>query len=68
MIQDVKYSTIKKTPRDTSIQQEKREQMNMRKFQSLLEDYLITHHIHYKSVKSATNLVPLISIRHQQGH
>ena len=63
MIPDVKYSMIKKTPRDMSIQQEKREQMNMRKFQSLLEDYLITHCIHYKSVKSAINLVPLINIR-----
>ena len=68
MIPDVEYSMIKKTPRDMSIQQEKREQMNMRKFQSLLEDYLITHHIHDKSVKSAINLVPLINIRHQQGH
>ena len=64
MIPDVKYSMIKKTPRDTSIQQEKREQMNMRKLPSLLEVYLITHHIHYKSVKSAVNLVPLINIRH----
>ena len=67
MIPDVKYSTIKKNPRDMSIQQEKEEQMNMRKFLNLLEPYLITHHIHYKSVKSAINLVPLIDIRHQQG-
>ena len=58
---------VMKTPRDTSIQQEKREQGKMRKFQSLLEDYLITHHIHCKYVKSAINLVPLINIRHQQG-
>ena len=67
MIPGVKYFMIKKTPRDTSIQQEKREQINVGKFQSLLEDYLITHCIHYKSVKSAINLVPLINIRHQQG-
>ena len=64
MIPDVEYSMIKKTPRDMSIQQKKRKQMNMGKFQSLLEDYLITCCIHYKSDKSAINLVPLINIRH----
>ena len=59
-----KYSMINKTPRDMSTQYEEKEQMNMRQFKSHLEDYLITHCIHYKSVKSAINPVPIINIRH----
>ena len=50
MIPDVKYSMIKKTPKRHIYPTREKGVNEHEKIQSLLEDYLITHCIHYKSV------------------